>query len=87
MNMKTSMNSTLHTKIFSYKNLKIQRIPLLLALLSVGFWSCSSVSNDTELISDADLDMAAEIMGSFVGKVPYKEIKEIQVDEKLLESN
>lgn len=66
MNMKTSMNSTLHTKIFSYKNLKIQRIPLLLALLSVGFWSCSSVSNDTELISDADLDMAAEIMGSSI---------------------
>ena len=66
MNMKTSMTSTLHTKIFSYKNLKIQRIPLLLALLSVGFWSCSSVSNDTELISDADLDMAAEIMGSSI---------------------
>ena len=60
------MISTLHTKIFSYKNLKIQRIPLLLALLSVGFWSCSSVSNDTELISDADLDMAAEIMGSSI---------------------
>ncbi len=60
------MTSTLHTKFFSYKNLKIQRIPLLLALLSVGFWSCSSVSNDTELISDADLDMAAEIMGSSI---------------------
>ena len=30
---------------------------------------------------------SAEIMGSFVGKVPYMEIKEIQVDEKLLESN
>lgn len=66
MNMKTSMTSTLHTKFFSYKNIKIQRIPLLLALLSVGFWSCSSVSNDTELISDADLDMAAEIMGSSI---------------------
>jgi hypothetical protein len=64
--MKTSMTSTLHTKFFSYKNIKIQRIPLLLALLSVGFWSCSSVSNDTELISDADLDMAAEIMGSSI---------------------
>ena len=60
------MTSTLHTKFFSYKNLKIPRIPLLLALLSVGFWSCSSVSNDTELISDADLDMAAEIMGSSI---------------------
>ena len=60
------MTSTLHTKFFCYKNLKIQRIPLLLALLSVGFWSCSSVSNDTELISDADLDMAAEIMGSSI---------------------
>ena len=66
MNMKTAMTSTSHTKFFSYKNLKIQRIPLLLALLSVGFWSCSSVSNDTELISDADLDMAAEIMGSSI---------------------
>ena len=66
MNMKTSMTSTLHTKFFSYKNLKIQRIPLLLALLSVGFWSCSSVSNDTDIISDADLDMAAEIMGSSI---------------------
>ena len=66
MNMKTSMTYTLHTKFFSYKNLKIQRIPLLLALLSVGLWSCSSVSNDTELISDADLDMAAEIMGSTI---------------------
>ena len=66
MNMKTSMISTSHTKIFSYKNLNIQHIPLLLALLSVGFWSCSSVSNDTELISDADLDMAAEIMGSSI---------------------
>ena len=64
--MKTSMTSTLPTKFFSYKNLKIQRIPLLLALLSVGFWSCSSVSNETELISDADLDMAAEIMGSSI---------------------
>ncbi len=66
MNMKTSMTSTLYAKFFSYKNLKIQRIPLLLALLSVGFWSCSTVSNDTELISDADLDMAAEIMGSSI---------------------
>ena len=66
MNMKTAMTSTSHTKFLSYKNLKIPRIPLLLALLSVGFWSCSSVSNDTELISDADLDMAAEIMGSSI---------------------
>jgi hypothetical protein len=30
---------------------------------------------------------SAEVIGSFIGKVPYKEIREIQVDQKLLERN
>ena len=30
---------------------------------------------------------SAELLGGLVGKVPYNEIKEIQVDEKLLEKD
>ena len=48
-------------------------------IMSKNWWKSSYLADN--------IYESAEIMGSFVGKVPYKEIKEIQVDEKLLESN
>tara|TARA_B100000575_G_scaffold294384_1_gene309989 strand:+ start:180 stop:1151 length:972 start_codon:yes stop_codon:yes gene_type:complete len=64
--MKSSNNLTKKTWPLNFYKFNKKSFPLLIALLSVGFLSCSSVSNNTEFISDTDLDMAAEIMGSSI---------------------
>ena len=64
--MSTAIISTKPTDLVKLKKRNKNSIPLLIAVLSIGLWSCSSVTNNTELISDADLDMAAEIMGSSI---------------------
>ena len=48
-------------------------------IMSKNWWKSSYLADN--------IYESAEIMGSFVGEVPFKEIKEIQVNEKLLESN
>ena len=45
--------------------------------MSKGWWKTSYLADN--------IYESAELLGGLVGKVPYKEIKEIQVDEKLLE--
>ena len=64
--MKSSNNLTKQTKLYNFYKVKSISFFLLITLFSVVFWSCSSVSNNTELVSDTDLDMAAEIMGSSI---------------------
>ncbi len=64
--MKSSNNLAKQTRLLNFYILNRISFFLLIALLSVVFWSCSSVSNNTELVSDTDLDMAAEIMGSSI---------------------
>ena len=64
--MSTAITSTNPFGIFKLKKRNKNSILLLITVLSIGFWSCSSVTNNTELTSDADLDMAAEIMGSSI---------------------
>jgi hypothetical protein len=47
--------------------MKLSKPILLFAfILSLGFMACSSISNETELVRESDLDMAAEIMGSAI---------------------
>ena len=48
-------------------------------IMSKNWWKTSYLADN--------IYESAEIIGTLVGKVPYKEIKEIQVDEKLLENN
>ena len=64
--MKSSNNLIKQTKLYNFYKVKSISFFLLITLFSVVFWSCSSVSNNTELVSDTDLDMAAEIMGSSI---------------------
>ena len=64
--MKSSNNLIKQTKLYNFYKDKSISFFLLITLFSVVFWSCSSVSNNTELVSDTDLDMAAEIMGSSI---------------------
>ena len=46
-------------------------------IMSKSWWKSSYLADN--------IYESAELLGGLVGKVPYKEIKEIQVDEKLLE--
>ena len=48
-------------------------------IMSNNWWKTSYLADN--------IYASAEVIGSFVGKVPFNDIKEIQVDEKLLESN
>ena len=48
-------------------------------IMSNDFWKSSYLADN--------IYESAEVIGSFIGKVPYKEIREIQVDQKLLERN
>ena len=65
--MSTAITSANPFGIFKLKKRNKNSILLLITVLSIGFWSCSSVTNNTELTSDADLDnMATEIMGSSI---------------------
>lgn len=48
-------------------------------IMSQNWWKTSYLADN--------IYESAETIGTLVGKVPYKEIKDIQVDEKLLESN
>ena len=71
--MKSSNNLAKQTRLLNLLSTNLTRAELdsLFSPSSryygcVVFWSCSSVSNNTELVSDTDLDMAAEIMGSSI---------------------
>ena len=48
-------------------------------IMSKSWWKSSYLADN--------IYESAELLGGLVGKVPYKEIKEIQVDKKLLESD